>query len=55
VNAVGFSGHGFMHAPATGRLVSEFVVDGATSLVDVSAFSSRRFTDGGDADEESFI
>ncbi|WP_137283961.1 NAD(P)/FAD-dependent oxidoreductase [Halorussus salinisoli] len=46
VNAVGFSGHGFQHAPATGQLVAELVLDGAASLVDVSALGSERFERG---------
>ena len=46
VNAVGFSGHGFMQAPAAGRLVSEIVVDGEPSLVDVGALSAARFERG---------
>jgi sarcosine oxidase subunit beta len=46
VNAVGFSGHGFMQAPATGRLVAEIVHDGAPSLVDVSSLSADRFERG---------
>ena len=40
--ANGFSGHGFMHAPAVGALVSEWIVDGRTRL-DVSALSLERF------------
>ncbi|MGM0604922.1 MAG: NAD(P)/FAD-dependent oxidoreductase, partial [Halobacteriota archaeon] len=43
VNAVGFSGHGFQHAPATGTLVSELVLDGEPSLVDISTLGSDRF------------
>ena len=43
VQAVGFSGHGFQHAPATGRLVAELVFDGDASLVDISALGSERF------------
>lgn len=55
VTAVGFSGHGFMHAPATGQVVAELVVDGDASLVDVSPLSAERFA-GTDADpERSFI
>ncbi|WP_276299956.1 NAD(P)/FAD-dependent oxidoreductase [Halorussus lipolyticus] len=46
VNAVGFSGHGFQHAPATGQIVAELVLDGASSLVDVSALASDRFETG---------
>ncbi|NHN61161.1 MULTISPECIES: FAD-binding oxidoreductase [Halorussus] len=46
VQAVGFSGHGFQHAPATGQLVAELVLDGEASLVDVSALGSDRFERG---------
>jgi sarcosine oxidase subunit beta len=46
VNAVGFSGHGFQHAPATGKLVAELVLDGEASLVDISALGSERFERG---------
>ncbi|ELY53726.1 NAD(P)/FAD-dependent oxidoreductase [Natronococcus jeotgali] len=43
ITAAGFSGHGFQHAPATGRIVAELIVDGEASLVDVAALSSDRF------------
>lgn len=43
VNAVGFSGHGFMHAPAVGMLVAELILDDYASLVDISELSSDRF------------
>jgi sarcosine oxidase subunit beta len=46
VQAVGFSGHGFQHAPATGQVVAELVVDGEASLVDVSRLTSERFETG---------
>jgi sarcosine oxidase subunit beta len=46
VTAAGFSGHGFQHAPATGRIVAELCLDGTASLVDVSALSRDRFDDG---------
>jgi sarcosine oxidase subunit beta len=55
VVAAGFSGHGFMHAPATGQLVTELVDDGETSLVDVSALSAERFADHDPEAEQSFI
>jgi sarcosine oxidase subunit beta len=55
ITTVGFSGHGFMHAPATGTIVSELVVDGTPSLVDVSALSASRFTEGDASTEQSFI
>jgi glycine/D-amino acid oxidase-like deaminating enzyme len=43
--ATGFSGHGFAMGPIAGRLVSEFVVDGKTSL-DISGFRFTRFAEG---------
>jgi len=44
--AVGFGGHGFQHSPATGRLVAEWLTDGAPS-VDLSLFDPGRFALGG--------
>jgi sarcosine oxidase subunit beta len=46
VCANGFSGHGFMHAPASGRLVSEMLLDGRTFL-DISPFRYERFSEPG--------
>ncbi|WP_255191361.1 NAD(P)/FAD-dependent oxidoreductase [Natronobeatus ordinarius] len=43
ITAAGFSGHGFQHAPATGRLVAELALDGEASLVDIDGLSSDRF------------
>ncbi len=40
--ANGFSGHGFMHAPAVGQLVAEWIVDGKPSL-DLSPARLERF------------
>jgi len=45
VLATGFSGHGFAMGPVAGRLVSELIVDGKTSL-DVSGFRFSRFAEG---------
>ena len=41
--ANGFSGHGFMHAPAVGQLIAEWIVDGRPSL-DLSALRLERFS-----------
>src|SRR5581483_4991781 len=41
--AAGFSGHGFMQAPATGQLMAELIVDGAARTIDISPFSIGRF------------
>lgn len=49
VTAAGFSGHGFQHAPATGKLVAELVCDGEASLVDIERLRSSRFGDGGES------
>lgn len=46
INAIGFSGHGLMHAPATGQVVAELVLDGDSSIVDVSSLDAGRFDDG---------
>jgi sarcosine oxidase subunit beta len=42
----GFSGHGFMHGPVSGKLISEFILDGAFSTVDVSMLDLARFEQG---------
>jgi sarcosine oxidase subunit beta len=44
--AAGFSGHGFMHAPAVGKLMAELILDGRTSTIDVSALGLERFRMG---------
>lgn len=43
--AGGFSGHGVMHAPATGRAVSELVLHGEYRTLDLSRFSYQRIID----------
>ncbi|HEY6347959.1 MAG TPA: FAD-binding oxidoreductase [Candidatus Angelobacter sp.] len=45
--ANGFSGHGVMHAPATGKIVSDLVLTGKTNVVDdVSVVGFERFAKG---------
>ncbi|MBI2902075.1 MAG: FAD-binding oxidoreductase [Candidatus Methylomirabilis oxyfera] len=44
--AAGFSGHGFMHAPAIGKLVAELILDGKASTIDISSLSLDRFRTG---------
>ena len=41
--AVGFSGHGFMHAPATGVALAELITEGKSSSFDLSPFDPYRF------------
>ncbi len=43
--AVGFGGHGFQHSPTTGRVVAEWLLDGAPSI-DCGLFDPARFTPG---------
>jgi glycine/D-amino acid oxidase-like deaminating enzyme len=44
--ANGFSGHGLMMAPATGKAVSDLIRTGASRTIDVSAFRLARFAHG---------
>ena len=43
VCANGFSGHGMQHAPAVGLAVSELILDGAASSVDLEPYRIERF------------
>ena len=42
----GFSGHGFMHGPASGLLLSEEILDGKAHTLDISSLSYARFGEG---------
>jgi sarcosine oxidase subunit beta len=53
--ACGFSGHGFMHAPAIGRLMAEVVLDGQASSMDIGALSLDRFGRGPLAAEANLL
>lgn len=44
--ASGFSGHGLMMSPATGKIVSEMVMTGRSTTFDVSIFAPDRFERG---------
>jgi len=44
--ANGFSGHGVMHAPATGRILSDLILTGKTDLIDASLLNLTRFAEG---------
>ncbi len=46
VLANGFSGHGFQHSPAVGKVIAELIVDGGTTTVDISPLSIERFERG---------
>jgi sarcosine oxidase subunit beta len=53
--ANGFSGHGVMHSPATGRALAEIILDGAATFLDVSCLSFERFARGELLHETAFI
>jgi sarcosine oxidase subunit beta len=44
--ANGFSGHGFQHSPAVGKVIAELIVDGKASTIDISSLSIERFKKG---------
>jgi sarcosine oxidase subunit beta len=43
--ANGFSGHGVMHSPATGKILSDLILTGRTDLIDVRQFDYARFAE----------
>lgn len=53
--ANGFSGHGVMHSPATGRALAEIILDGESRFLDVSCLSLERFEKGRLLQETAFI
>jgi len=44
--ANGFSGHGVMHAPATGKILSDLILEGKTDVIDASLLNLARFAEG---------
>ena len=44
--ANGFSGHGVMHAPATGKILSDLILHGHTDVADVHKLRLSRFAEG---------
>jgi sarcosine oxidase subunit beta len=44
--ANGFSGHGVMHSPATGKILSDLILTGKTDLIDSTLLNFSRFAEG---------
>ena len=44
--ANGFSGHGVMHSPATGRILADLIVHGKSDLVETDLLAFDRFATG---------
>jgi sarcosine oxidase subunit beta len=53
--ANGFSGHGVMHSPATGRIISDLILHGETHLLDIKPLGAERFTAGRLIEETSIL
>jgi sarcosine oxidase subunit beta len=43
--ANGFSGHGVMHSPATGKIMADLILKGTSDLVDANLLGLRRFAE----------
>jgi sarcosine oxidase subunit beta len=52
--ANGFSGHGFMHAPAVGLLLAEEILDGRATTLDIAPLRLTRFAGGARAEATAF-
>jgi sarcosine oxidase subunit beta len=44
--ANGFSGHGVMHSPATGKILADLILKGSTELIDADLLNYARFAEG---------
>ena len=55
VNAAGFSGHGVMHAPATGLLIAEEILDGRARTINIDELRIERFRSGALQAEKNVI
>jgi sarcosine oxidase subunit beta len=44
--ANGFSGHGIMHSPATGKITADLILKGASDIVDARLLNFERFVEG---------
>ena len=53
--ANGFSGHGVMHSPATGRIVSDLILRGTTDVIDAAILSVDRFAQGRAIEETAVL
>ncbi len=54
-SAIGYSGHGYMLAPATGEVMSEIILDGRSKTVNVDHLSMTRFKDGNFETEHNVV
>jgi sarcosine oxidase, subunit beta len=53
--ANGFSGHGVMHSPATGKIVSDLILRGTTEVIDARELNVQRFAEGRAIEETAVL
>lgn len=53
--ANGFSGHGVMHSPATGKILTDLILKGSTELIDAKLLDYARFAEGRQIDETAVL
>jgi sarcosine oxidase subunit beta len=53
--ANGFSGHGVMHSPATGKILSDLILTGTTDLIDARLLNFERFAEGRQIEETAVL
>jgi sarcosine oxidase subunit beta len=53
--ANGFSGHGVMHSPATGRILADLIVHGETQVIDAQDLNVQRFAEGRAIEETAIL
>jgi sarcosine oxidase subunit beta len=53
--ANGFSGHGVMHSPATGKILADLILKGTTDLIDAKLLEYARFAEGRQIEETAVL
>jgi sarcosine oxidase subunit beta len=53
--ANGFSGHGVMHSPATGRIIADLIQHGETRVLDIKPLGAERFKEGRLIEERAIL
>ena len=51
----GFSGHGVMHSPASGKVTADLVLNGRSDLIDADQLSVTRFAEGRSLEETAIL
>jgi sarcosine oxidase subunit beta len=51
--ASGFSGHGVMHSPATGKILADLILKNSTDLIDAKLLDYARFAEGREIHESA--